>query len=219
MSPVKLDADQIQLLFQFTEKKFVHWYDLQIELVDHLASRIEEEMEADPGLGFDAALRKVYAGFGIFGFAKIVQEKSSQLEKAAGKMWWKEIRSLFSWPKISLVAMLCAGLWQLCQFIDTDILMAGFAVLYVMASLGFTLYFKKRTKLKRQLLLLQVSPNNIAFLAYIYQGTLIVQNSSFSTWQFCIMSMIGILIMIATYQCYARIRKKAMALYPDAFES
>jgi hypothetical protein len=52
---MQLSAEQIQVLFSFTEKKKVHWYDLQLELVDHLACRIEEEMEADTSLSFEAA--------------------------------------------------------------------------------------------------------------------------------------------------------------------
>ena len=35
-----LSKEQIQQLFLFTENKFVRWYDLQVELVDHLANKI-----------------------------------------------------------------------------------------------------------------------------------------------------------------------------------
>ena len=72
---MQLSKEQIDHLFAFTKRKMVHWYDLQVEIVDHLAERMEEEMNADSKLGFDAALAKVYAGFGIFGFAKIVQQR------------------------------------------------------------------------------------------------------------------------------------------------
>ncbi len=80
---IKLSEVEINKLFRFTEKKMVHWYDLQIEIVDHLASCIEDEMTADSKLTFDLALEKVYTGFGIFGFAKIVQERQIQLAKMA----------------------------------------------------------------------------------------------------------------------------------------
>jgi hypothetical protein len=42
-----LNQEQIEALFRFCEKKSVRYYDLQVELVDHLAERIEEEMKAD----------------------------------------------------------------------------------------------------------------------------------------------------------------------------
>ena len=70
-----LSKQQIDELFIFTEKKFVKWYDLQLELVDHLANKIEEELEQNPNTNLETALKKVYATFGIFGFARIVSEK------------------------------------------------------------------------------------------------------------------------------------------------
>ena len=44
---MKLSKDEIEKLFAFTKRKLVHWYDLQVEIVDHLAERIEEEMTLD----------------------------------------------------------------------------------------------------------------------------------------------------------------------------
>ena len=38
---MELTKEQIQDLFLFTQKKMVHYYDLQIEIVDHLAEKIE----------------------------------------------------------------------------------------------------------------------------------------------------------------------------------
>ena len=102
----KLSEVEIDKLFQFTEKKMVHWYDLQIEIVDHLAASIEDEMSDDSNLTFDLALEKVYKGFGIFGFAKIVQERQIQLAKMAKNKWWKEFLNLFKWPNALLCRML-----------------------------------------------------------------------------------------------------------------
>ena len=60
-----LSTEHIQQLFSFTEKKFVRWYDLQVELVDHLANKIEAEMAADSSLSFERAsvLSKSNRGF------------------------------------------------------------------------------------------------------------------------------------------------------------
>lgn len=38
---MQLTKEQIQSLFTFTKQHFVEWYDLQCELVDHLANDIE----------------------------------------------------------------------------------------------------------------------------------------------------------------------------------
>ena len=95
-----LSKEQIQQLFIFTENKFVRWYDLQVELVDHLANKIEAEMEADPTLSFERALGNVYAGFGIFGFAEIVREREVSLRKANNKLLLKEVTHQFNWSNL-----------------------------------------------------------------------------------------------------------------------
>ena len=95
-----LSKEQIEQLFIFTQKKFVHWYDLQVELVDHLANKIEAEMAANKALSFERALGNVYASFGIFGFAKIVSEKQEALRKANNKLLWNAIKAEFWWPNL-----------------------------------------------------------------------------------------------------------------------
>jgi hypothetical protein len=81
----KLSESEVQRLFEFATKKFVHWYDLQIEVVDHLASAIETEMQLAPGLSFESALEKVYKSFGIFGFAKLCRRDNINWRKLQRK--------------------------------------------------------------------------------------------------------------------------------------
>jgi hypothetical protein len=109
---MKLSAEEIQQLFVFTEKKYVRYYDLQMELVDHLALSIEELMCRDKKLSFEEALQKVYSNFGIFGFAKVVQEKEQQVYKKSKRLLYAEIRKFFRWPEITFVALVAVIAWQ-----------------------------------------------------------------------------------------------------------
>ncbi|MDR6968723.1 hypothetical protein J2X31_002749 [Flavobacterium arsenatis] len=53
---MKLNEQQIEQLYTFTRQHFVEWYDLQSELVDHLANAIEAEWHKNPKLTFEEAL-------------------------------------------------------------------------------------------------------------------------------------------------------------------
>jgi hypothetical protein len=55
-----LNKEQVDHLFAFCNKHYVQHYDLQIELVDHLANAVEEKMAIDSQLSFEEALNKVY---------------------------------------------------------------------------------------------------------------------------------------------------------------
>jgi hypothetical protein len=51
---MKLSQDQIQELYNFTRRRLVEHYDLQTELVDHLANGIEKQWEGNPDLTFNS---------------------------------------------------------------------------------------------------------------------------------------------------------------------
>lgn len=91
---------KIKELFSFVAKKRVRYKDVQIELVDHLATAIEEIMEHEPNLTFNKALEKVYAGFGIYGFAKIIEQKEQAMHKFWRTRIFNYVRKFYALPRI-----------------------------------------------------------------------------------------------------------------------
>ena len=100
----KLTQEQIDQLFDFTKKHFVEFYDVQVELVDHLANAIEAVWEINPNISFTEALDKEYKNFGVFGFSGLVEQKQAALQNHYWNVIKREIRSFFSVPKIILSA-------------------------------------------------------------------------------------------------------------------
>lgn len=78
---MKLNKQQINQLYLFTRQHFVEWYDLQSELVDHLANSIEDRWKENPKLTFEEALDLEFKKFGIFGFMDVVDERRRFLSK------------------------------------------------------------------------------------------------------------------------------------------
>ncbi|MEZ0007397.1 hypothetical protein ABH942_002778 [Flavobacterium sp. 28YEA47A] len=99
---MKLNEQQISQLYQFTRQHFVEWYDLQSELVDHLANSIEDRWEENPKLSFEEALQLEFKKFGIFGFMDVIDERSRFLSKKYSRMIWKYYKEFFKLPKIIL---------------------------------------------------------------------------------------------------------------------
>ena len=71
---MKLSQEQINRLYEFTRQHYVEYYDLQMELVDHLANSIEEQWKENPKLSFETALNIEFKKFGIFGSDKMSKE-------------------------------------------------------------------------------------------------------------------------------------------------
>ena len=78
---MKLTQEQIDALFTFTKKHLVEHYDVQVELVDHLANAIEAQWAENPDISFEEALDKEYKSFGVFGFSGLVEQKQAALHK------------------------------------------------------------------------------------------------------------------------------------------
>jgi len=102
---MKLSALQIEQLYAFTRQHFVEYYDLQSELVDHLAHAIEAESAKNPALSFDEILQSEFKKFGIFGFMEVVENRQKALTRRYHKIVWKHFIEFFRLPKIAIVAV------------------------------------------------------------------------------------------------------------------
>jgi hypothetical protein len=213
-----LSKEQIAQLFLFTEKKFVRGYDLQIELVDHLAERIEEEMEANPAVGFDLALQKVYAGFGIFGFAKIVQQKSLEVSKTNNRIWINEVKQFFTIPKVFLLVCLIIVTYTLSGIVSNASLIYFWDGFWILQNVAlFVMISKSHSKKIKDLMLLQFNPYCTIGFIPIYQILLFDGPVTIHRLWFTTAVVTGIVVSIAYAEVYKQVRKKAIALYPEAF--
>ena len=100
-----LTTEQIAALFQFCQKHSVRYYDIQVELVDHIATAIEAKMETNTDISFDEALREEYKNFGITGFGRYLSEKETQVKKQLARERRKMLLNFLTPPQIFLVLL------------------------------------------------------------------------------------------------------------------
>lgn len=94
----QLTQQQIDKLFAFCEECNVKYYDVQIELVDHLASSIEGQWIQSPNRSFDDAMGISLKDF-KHGLKHICKEKERALNKKYQIIHLNYIRKSFTWPK------------------------------------------------------------------------------------------------------------------------
>ncbi len=100
---MNLSPEQIQQLYKFTKAHFVEHYDLQTELVDHLANGIEEQIKLHPKLTFQEALNIEFKKFGVFGFHDVIRDKTKAMEKRYWKILWSFYKEYFKPPKVLML--------------------------------------------------------------------------------------------------------------------
>ena len=102
----KITETQTQQLYTFTRKHYIEYYDVQTELVDHLANGIEAQWEENPNVNFDDALNREFKKFGVFGFMDVLEQKQKALSKSYFKLLLKFSKEWFKLPKIALTITL-----------------------------------------------------------------------------------------------------------------
>ena len=144
MTERKLTLEQIDNLFELCEFHNVRYYDVQIELVDHLAAVIETLWETNPELSFEEAAYLAGEQFGIdpgfnvaydsllppisgrtyigeSGFEAIKEAKEKELRRKYDRLQWKYIGEFFKLPKIILTLAITFALFFVFKFSNNDI--------------------------------------------------------------------------------------------------
>lgn len=97
---MKLSQDQILDLYKFTRAHYVAHYDLQTELVDHLANGIEQQWEQNPKLTFKEAQEREFKKFGKGGFKGVIAARKKAMVRKYRGIIWDCFKEWWSLPKI-----------------------------------------------------------------------------------------------------------------------
>jgi hypothetical protein len=97
---LKVNQEQIEDLYAFTRKHFVEWFDLQTELVDHLANDIEAVWQETPSLSYKEARDRAFKKFGVFGFMDVIEKRLKAMSKKYTKCLFAELKKWFEIPQM-----------------------------------------------------------------------------------------------------------------------
>ncbi|MNJ99350.1 hypothetical protein D3C87_171260 [compost metagenome] len=112
----KVSGEQMEELFAFTRKHYVEYYDLQLELADHMANAIEERWTTDLTLDFNTLKNQEFKKFGIFGFMEVVEQRQIALTKRYYNLIWSYFKEFFKLPRIVLTLVLIFLVYKILEF-------------------------------------------------------------------------------------------------------
>ncbi|MBC7653487.1 MAG: hypothetical protein H7098_03315 [Oligoflexus sp.] len=218
----ELTGEQIAQLFEFTRKHYVEFYDVQVELVDHLASSIETDLELNTASNFDIALSNVFGSFGIFGFGDVIEQKAKAVWRNQWKLWFKIFKSQFKFPALLSGICIWLSLFTLLSFFNSYGVCLLASVSLFILSLSYLInehYLLKRTMNKKLILINQ----RYTYISFSYLPLYLMQFSG--NWiasqnQLLIASIFTLLgLLILSYRSTSKIVfNEARELYPEAFK-
>jgi hypothetical protein len=144
---MKLTPEQIERLYQFTRQHYVEYYDLQTELVDHLANAIEAKWQENQKLTFEEILQKEFKKFGVFGFMDVVEKRQAALNRKYNGIIWNHFKAFFTIPKIILTTTLVGLTYFLLKstLYKADVVLIAFGII-ILSFYFFIIYFANKNK-------------------------------------------------------------------------
>jgi hypothetical protein len=222
----ELTTEQINRLYRYVNDKGVEYFDIQIELVDHIASIIEERWNNYSEQSVDETLNGVLVAFEKYGFKRLVREKERQVARQYRRYFWQNFKSFFSWPKVLFTAVLT---WVLFEFIQktnvnalqqiSDSLM--FPILGIALIYGIFLFVRRLLMLRK----LSFTSYNIGggFILFNTYSTvkLILKYSMLQETPYPLIAsfllVLFFLMIVAALQAHEKLYTYSKQLYPQAF--
>lgn len=217
-----IQQEDIEKLEAFLDKKEVKYFDLRVELIDHICTAIEEVWMETPELSFDETLEKVYQSFGIFGFATIIENREESLRQH----YWKSIgRHMLQWlklPQIFLTILLGYILFYAFKseynIIVRNTIVIGTGLLLMSRSIQLVLRNWKKGKQNKPVVLIDhimassCSASNIIIVLAMGLDTTLKTSSSQWIW-----TLISLMLCFLTYHLIYDFPKNKRKYFRNSF--
>lgn len=228
---IELNEEQIEKLYVFVKNKFVQYYDVQVELVDHLATAIEEKLQENQDKDFDEALKEVYTSFGPLGFTEFMESKTQSVHKNAQRLWRDEFLLWFRWPKMLMSLVLTMGVYALLTQVRADYFIYSSSIFFIL--FFALLHFSGRGRMGMQAGYSLLVMNPFSFMLFSWAFiigffpfyiTQFVTGSDIPTvfpgWVNGVLAVwvsLGILFIVSSFVVRGRVLEKSQVLYPEVF--
>ena len=149
---MKLTTEQIEYVSNYVKSFDIKYYELQVELTDHMVTSMEEIWEKDPELTFHQVKQYAENRFGRNGFKAIEEDRTQILRKEFRKAQWKMIKEHFRFPKIIISILSVLLIFKGSFYFNDPVKFVGnlfvlLAILFVPAFYSF--YANRKIKGKR----------------------------------------------------------------------
>lgn len=224
---MKLTPEQIEQLFAFTRQHFVEYYDLQLELIDHLANAIEQKWQENPKLTFDEALNTEFKKFGVFGFSDVIEKKQAAMSKIYNRFIWQNVKEFFTFVNTIvafLVVFLLFQLFSLQNAYDYFLVLIGtiffIITIYAIYTSKKTMKLKKKQTDRKWLLEEIIMRHNNLFLLFNIMFQILlrienVENVYLGLAITCLFGLIGIYLYVIIVKIPQKANEYLASTYPE----
>lgn len=236
---MKLSKEQITYIDDYLKYHKVKYWDIRIELLDHIVTTVENKIEQ--GISFDDAMTEVHKGFGnsmkmlwntgieysIFangdGYKDLVQIKRNQINKKYRNLYFKEIFNfLKSFRNLTILGIIFYLNYILFQNVDYVWFKRINIIIFLTPIIFFLIYSIRNFILKDKSIHLEYALFYYTFSFFILNGVLqmVIPDGIFNVskeFQITALTIIAPLNLVFSY-CGLRLYKKTYEKYNAIFK-
>tara|TARA_R110000751_G_scaffold121392_6_gene221907 strand:- start:1921 stop:2610 length:690 start_codon:yes stop_codon:yes gene_type:complete len=224
---MKIKETQIEDLYAFTRQHFVEHYDLQTELVDHLANDIETIWIEKPKISYEEARDMAFKKFGIFGFMDVASKRQKAMGKRYNNYLWLEFIEWFTFPKLIITLSICLGLYVALSFnFVSYVLITVYSIITIWSfykSIQLNRQFKRRKKISKkkwmleEIIFKQAGVSGLLLMSQLPSLHRFLNVSLLSNGMITIVSICSTLIILWMYISFELLPNKAEELLNDTY--
>lgn len=210
---MKLTNQQINYVENYIISKDIKWYELQVELTDHMINSMEEFWKADPELTFHQVKHYAEERFGRNGFKAIEEERTQILRKEFRRMQWKMIADYLKFPKIFASALALIVVYKSSLYFDKPV--KFIAMLYILLLVAyipsFYSYFRNRKIKGKRFLQIEISNPMVLGFGFVNVGINVanvfkeyIEHYNILKFIYCAVFILGVLALITGRKIYEK---------------
>lgn len=166
---MKLTPQQIDYIRGFISKRGFTALDLQMEIIDHVACRVEDILTENPAVSFEEAVTRTHREFGVFGFSSLEEAMLKSLTRKYRNEFARELKQWFSFPTVLLVGGFSVLLYQLFLVVSTNWLIGIVGFIYLALAVGALVRHFKLQRRYRKMMIMQVASS------FVFLPTILLQ--------------------------------------------
>jgi len=145
---MKLSPEEINQIKSWISKRGFTHTDVQFEIIDHVASAIEDLREEKPELDLESAYNKVRSKFGPTGFLSFEESIQKRYQKELNHAYLNGAKSFIASPKLIILALFSIVLFQLSKsspdYFEIILQSIVFTFVLLFFAYSFFLFLSKR---------------------------------------------------------------------------
>ncbi|WP_316825005.1 hypothetical protein [Pedobacter miscanthi] len=174
---MNLTKEQLEQIRGFIQQKGFNYIDVQMEILDHVASSVEEKMEADQHLKFEDAVVETHQSFGIMGFNTIADGITNSIKAKYSRLFWQNFISAFGYKYVLLLCFLIFSIYKIQEILTATnyylFLVLGMLIVYgtmIFSTIQVSRY-KKYVSFKSGISFLSLLGSVLLFANLAVEGT------------------------------------------------